>query len=480
MPSPNLLIPINSSAAFLLAIGPEVWVYTNILTGHVSSPAPIEFPKPTENYKSSGNSPSLPRWVAWARPRRIKGPLCTDDYLYLAREDGSVFYLVLTRNSPENGGMANHVGTFACYIESAFGCFGSRQQHDILAMGGNMSVGYLHNIMPSQYSASGSGAELTSVLPNWVPVFDLIASRLPPNKDGTIRSRDVLFTPGGRQPYGRISELRFGLEARSSLIFQEKALPSVIKLWPLFLEEDEDLLFLLTTSTDSRVLRIPSNAFDGGDISVVDGPAGFDTGSRTLAAAVISDDYIMQITESKVVLSRLGVSNLLEQSCPQNSKYSASAIDDEHSIAIISVRKDGRTSIDLLHIDTEQATLKCLGTPKHSAKEFISAIIFKCLFGLVAAFGTSDSSVEFYGLSPTKGPELILDYELTAQDSTSTACDDLVILIDPEQRDCGASQNILLLCGLREGNLHAVELVASKNKNSKSGDRFGSLFGVCS
>lgn len=410
----------------------------------------------------------MPRWVAWTRPIRNEGP---DDHLYLAREDGDVFYLVLNRKNPTHGSGANHVSHFDCNIESAFTCYGNREQTDIFAICADMSVGGIHSINPPQSSRSLTGADLVSRLPNWTPTSDLVASNLPRNSDGTTRSRDALFTPGCRQPYGTLSELRFGIEARLGATFDTTILPGIVQLWTLPIEDNEELMVLLTSPSDSRMLRIPVNVselatdhVDQTSISEVSEDVGLDFGSRTLAAGVILEDCILQITERGISVSQSGRKRLMEQECPPQTRISAAAIEEEHGIAVTVTTKGSQSYINLVQIvgDEEQAMLRRIGPSVSSERTFVSVVIFKAPVGTIAVLGTADSSLLFYTLDPQRGPSFLFEHKITGMADTYSACGDVIALLDTRQSRSAPTYNIMLLCGLRDGTLYALELCLTR------------------
>ncbi|KAL1305304.1 hypothetical protein AAFC00_002207 [Neodothiora populina] len=463
-PIPNLLIPIRSSAAFILTVGPDIWVYTNILTGHIEKVQRVVLPEC--DLQRPGSSPLSARWVAWARPRRNEGPNQKEDYLYLAREDGDVFYFVLERQAPERHASASHVNNFNCHIDSAFACYGNQNQNDFFAIGADMSDGAVHGIMPWPESKSEIGSEIISTLPNWTATFDLVASKISKGSDGRARPRDALFVSGGRQPYGRLSELRSGIQARSGAKFP--MLQDVVQMWNLPLAGRQELLILLSRPDDSKLWRVPLGTFDEpleqGCLVEVDEDIGIDLDSRTLAAAMVADDCIMQVTVDTITLSQGGQVGVLRESCPVGRNITAAAIDEEHDVAVTAVRENGASRINLFRISMNgnEARLQSIGSPATSVLEILSAAIFKTTMGMVAVFGTSNASLLFYGLTPDRGMIEILTHTLVEEADMSNACEDIVALTDFKQINDGQHHRLMLLCGLRDGTLHAIELLVSQ------------------
>lgn len=455
-----------------MSFGSTLRVYTGILAGNVQ--AALSITLPDSDPKLPGSSPLLPRWVAWARPMRNRGK---DDYLYLAREDGDVFYIVL---SPANQAWcvsANCIHNFDCHIDSAFACYGHPDFHaDFFAIGADSSVGGVYSVLPIAYNAENTGSRLISISPNWSRTYDLIASKLPRNSDGTSRSRDALFVPSGRQPYGRISELRHGVEARSGFRFADDVLSGAIQLWTLPSRQGGALLVLLTSPRDSRLYGI---AIDDLENPSIDAPRllsvssmnehyRLDYASRTVAAAVVADDYIMQITEGGISMS-CAHGSPLRQDCPPNARITVAAIDEEHSIAVTVLRHRESSFIRLLHIvseDGEEPTLRDIGSPVYSDKDFVSISVYKCLAGLVLVLGDSNSSLLFYSLSPQHGPIPILEHTIRGRSDTVAVCGDIVVMSDHKQVVSASPQHVMLLCGLRDGTLYGLELSIGQDGES--------------
>lgn len=457
-----MLIPLESSAAFILTTGPDVAVYTDILSGHIQGPHKIELPSPRP--KRPGSSPLLSRWVAWARPRRNGGPDRIEDHLYLAREDGDVEYLVLARQNPYRGAYAEHVNTFECHIDSAFNCYGATWEKDVLCIGPYASQGGTYTIAPLPDTPSGIGSELISLIPNWMPTFDAVISKLPRIADGTTRSRESIFLPCGRQPFGRLTEIRHGLEARSGMRICDARCCSATRLWVLPLHERQDLLLLSSGPTDSRLLRVSAT---NKNVELLEGSHGFNFGHRTLAALAFSDDCTIQVTERSIWMSWHRKFDVVSKEHPADGRITAAALDEEHQIGVRAVRVKEKSVIELFdfEFDDEQTDLKIRGQQTLPDVDVVSATIFRLVAGMFAVFGTYKGSLLFCRLSPTKGLVPILRHDLCEDYDMPIACEDVVILTHCGgigERFSSPQHNAMLLCGLRNGTLFALELYSDQ------------------
>ena len=126
--------------------------------------------------------------------------------------------------------------TSGCHVGSAFASLGDSRDPDILAVAGDMSSGRIQSIgnwftpirvsVLSRYDAMQM--TLTETIPNWASVTDMVVSALPGKSQ---RSRGGVFVTSCRQPYGAITELRRGLEARLSVYCEIEGLRSVTEVW---------------------------------------------------------------------------------------------------------------------------------------------------------------------------------------------------------------------------------------------------------
>ncbi|GAB7348970.1 hypothetical protein MBLNU459_g7953t1 [Dothideomycetes sp. NU459] len=175
-PLPTLLVPIESNnASFLLLskASASIDIYENILAGYATQK---HIAVPWQPPKNPGTSSKMPVWTAWARARRTSGPAQTRDCLYLASEDGWVYYITLNKQSPAQGVNANTVNHLGCDISSAFTCYGNVSQSDIFAVVGDLSQGGAHEVLMPSYDDQGS--RLIEIFDNWTPTADVVASRL--------------------------------------------------------------------------------------------------------------------------------------------------------------------------------------------------------------------------------------------------------------------------------------------------------------
>ncbi|KEQ83908.1 hypothetical protein M438DRAFT_406023 [Aureobasidium pullulans EXF-150] len=463
---PNLLIPLKGNAAFVLTTRRGITIFEHILTTSIlSTRQGVDRADPPKDYPPSSHKPL---WACWVRPRR-DGDYQIEDYIYLVTEDGNVYYMVFEQDLPAEGVLINHVGSVNCHVDSACAPFGRSDQGDILIVQGASSEGCVWMSECRQAPASDSEPNggmhgfVVSALPNWSENLDLVAKptsrkRLLPN------SRDTLFVPSGRQPYGHVTELRMGLEAQIGHQFSEH-LPfgNISHAWVLQIEQEDLFFFLLSSPGQTHVLSVPQSPDgDSSHIQVIE-PVGLDLKHSTLAATMINDHYILQITESGLFAYRSPQDSLLVTKWPSESRATAAAIEDTIPCAVIASRKNEHSAIELLKIDEDEddgtVSSSPIGKPVQIDAEIISVAIYRTSFLVFVIAGTSDGTLHIFRVSPQNGLELYLEHDIS-QDPNNlealNACEDILIL--GEQVRPEGPVDLVVLCGLRGGSVYALEL----------------------
>ncbi|KAH0268837.1 hypothetical protein KCU91_g9111, partial [Aureobasidium melanogenum] len=466
---PNMMIPLKGNAAFVLATTREIWIFENILTtSAVTTKLVIDREDPPQHYPPSSFHPL---WSKWVRPRR-ESQYDEDDYIYLISEDGNVYYLVFEQESPREGVVINYVGRLKCHVDSACAPFGKSDRGDVLVVQGASSTGCVW--MTECRQAPSSDAEpnggmhgfAVSSLPNWSENLDLVAKptsrkRLP------LYSRDALFAPSGRQPYGHITELRMGLEARIGAHIEGHTPFSIVShAWALHVPEAEAFFVILSSPGKTHILSIPQSS-EGDDLHDLHAMEsnGLDIQSSTLAVAMIAKNCVFQITESAVSFSRNGQDSLHTENWSAGYKAVAAAIEVDIPCAVIALRREGKSEIRLLTIDDaddETVSVSELGRPVQTEREIISLAIHSTRMLTFVVAGDSSGTLHIFRINPRNGLEPYMEHEI-AQNSDHldnlealNACEDILVL--GEQMSSEKPADLVVLCGLRGGSTYALEL----------------------
>ena len=307
---------------------------------------------------------------------------------------------------------------------------------------------------------------IISSLPNWSENLDLVAKptsrkRLP------LYSRDTLLVPSGRQPYGHITEIRMGHEARIGARIEGHAPFSVVShVWVLPVSEKEVFFIILSSPGQTHVLSIPQSP-EGNDFRELQAMStvGLDLQHSTLAVAMIADNCVLQITESAITFSRNAQDSLLVEKWPAGHKAVAAAIQTNIPCAVIALRADGRSEIRALRVHDaadEMVSVSQLGKPIQTEGEVISLAIYSTEKLTFVVAGNSNGTLHIFRVSPNNGLEPYLEHEIPQNPNhlddleALNACEDILVL--GEQLTLGKPVDLVVLCGLRGGSVYALEL----------------------
>ncbi|CAK7198704.1 hypothetical protein SEUCBS139899_001368 [Sporothrix eucalyptigena] len=307
---PILIVPLTLHSAFFAISERHIGVCKDALN------LPVEFDDfAMEVHEKSRfhHGQDVPLWSAWTRPYRLPTYNTTRDSIYLAREDGVVMFLDI--NSDNILGASVEIGKFECNIGTAF-CSVFDEFNDILIMGGDSGPGTIWQIRPRQPNIQ------LGKIPNWSPVVDFVTSdefatvnRLTGAKGrkmeaGSHRSDDAagsyfstpdrVFGTSGRGVTGAVTEFRYGLRADIGL---EVDYPTPIKQSWIFATRTDtfDIEYHVLVSLVDRTEAFQMSS-DLAQVGIYeDGVKLYDLESRTLAAAQISEDVILQVTENYIV-----------------------------------------------------------------------------------------------------------------------------------------------------------------------------------
>ncbi|KAH8912545.1 thermotolerance protein [Coniochaeta sp. PMI_546] len=304
---PLLLIPLKVRSAFIAISEEQIAVCTETLHGppNFETFTIEEGRPPTDNFHGRNK----PLWTAWARPFRLSEYFRTNDCIYLAREDGVVYFIEADSESTLTGSL--YMDKFDCSISTAFSCLYD-QYSDVLVMGGDSGPGAIWKV-PARQSLVQLGT-----LPNWSPVVDFATTdefstwnqetgaagaQMVPWQDKKASKPDRIFSTSGRGAKGTVTEYRYGLQAKIGLEYecglgvrQAFVLPASVS------SQSEGYDLLLSMPDRTIVLRLSE---DLDDISQPpaddDGIEKYDVSSRTLTA-VVTNGMIVQVTEQTIVL----------------------------------------------------------------------------------------------------------------------------------------------------------------------------------
>jgi hypothetical protein len=321
---PLLVIPLKVSSAFMFVSEEQIVICTDLLHG---APEWIGFDVSLRPATTNYHGRNQPLWTAWARPYRLADWLRYNDCVFLAREDGLVYYLQVDPDGcPAE---SNYMDKFDCNISTAFACLHDVDS-DILIMGGDSGPGAMYKVrhMPTDlrfwfvHDANFARAQFRpredaiplGTLPNWSPVVDMsttdefstwnqeigaAGTPIVPWIERTPSRPDRIFCTSGRGAKGTVTEYRYGLQASIGLDMECGL--GVKQSWLLPSRSLGSSTFDLLLSVPGQTVAVHLTE----DLSQADeaGPemSSYDESSRTLAATT-AGDVTIQVTEKYIVI----------------------------------------------------------------------------------------------------------------------------------------------------------------------------------
>ncbi|CAK3811385.1 Hypothetical predicted protein [Lecanosticta acicola] len=464
----SLLIPLRD-ASFLLVTGNEVVRWKDILSGSASG---TTLRSPEQPAKFPGNSSHAPTWAGWAKPRRSQAATRGRDSLYLVREDGLVFFMAIDSRGNIQTSFA---GDLQCHVGSAFASLGDEGDPDVLAVAGEMSTGRVVSIgaWPSTREMEVLSRDDTmsfdpvEMVPNWASVTDMIGTKLYSNRTRLSDTDNVLIT-SGRQPYGGVTELRRGVEARMSAFVEIPGLRAATDVWTL-----PDLalgsIIIVLSYPSATVLYTTSAEFDE-DWNVFEDMTAFNTDCRTIAAGITINQRLVQVTDRSICASssmHVNFEDTASRVFEDDTRILAAFIIAEASTLVTAERHDTGYAVVLYDLSLPDETS---GIERRSAVEIEREPL--CLSaaavddGAVVVAATDNGGVALMQFDHAgKAPSSRI-INLSSFTQGHPVCDQLVILQGTKKAI--GTPDLLVVCGLRDGKI--ITFTLSAGHAQPSGD----------
>jgi hypothetical protein len=484
----NLLIPLRN-AAFLMITGSEMKLHKNILSGSMRS---MSLDPHAGEPKSPGSSPKRPIWANWCRPLRNKSVKHGQDIVYIAREDGIVILAEITNIDTIH---VSHAGDVGCHVGTAFASLGDPRDPDILAVVGDMSTGRVVHMgnWPSPVRIADMTRTDTmemqdsETLPNWASSIDMVVSKLPQSHSRSPRTRDAVIVTSGREPYGAITELRKGLEARAATYFELEALKGTTGAWVLPNISTGSVLMLLSTPSSTRIIDFSP---DLGEVDVLDE---HDTtvmalDQRTLVAGMFSNSNLVQISERSICTTANLSANFEDRSrweAGDAKSIIAASIEPSLNSAMIVRRGDGYSELLAFrhHAPTgDQESgdsvdgLQQLPNSTRLQEEPLCLATIVYQDRMVGVFATVEGNLELFTLDTETFSGLALSDSVQIVEDKQSLCDHVVLVQASSSTETTPSCGLLAVCGLRDGRVVSVKIDLKAGKlafGASHSTRFG-------
>ncbi|KAL1615403.1 hypothetical protein SLS54_009057 [Diplodia seriata] len=439
--NPQLLIPLQHGPSFILAGHVEIYIHQEIMTGN---------------------------------PKRSS----QEENFYLVREDGVVHYMQVNSRS---GALTSKAGHFMCNVASAFASLDVGyylDTPDVLVTAGDMSPGEIVKIgqwrdeiqFNDRKGSQRTRAQIMepdfiNSIQNWSPTLDLILADAAhsSNPIGGVRRR-VLAT-SGRSPYGAITEIRAGLNAKLGLTFDEDGLAGVTGVWTLPDSSADGVYFLLSFPSSSILIHIAGDA-SGVETDFDEDNSGVDFEHETLVSGPLGQGLAVQITpRGFIALDTFALGKTLPRkgswTLPPEEVLLAGAVCSKLSTAYAGVRSQHGLSLQAKSIEPRGEDVKFESTSSVSLSAdptCIEVLEYKRANMLFVA--TTDGLLRLYKIQEDGSVGRLLEQHQIWQDAstqeTLNACQSAVLLHDNPPN--ASETDIAIVCGLRSGDLYVIEL----------------------
>ena len=336
---------------------------------------------------------------------------------------------------------------------------------------------------------------------NWAPFTDLAVVSDPRlsngpvihSKPGKIPSKHIYAT-SGKALSGALSELRYGLEVRlhTSAAFGDSAW--VNGMWPLQSTSMKASILLVSFPTHSDAFILDPNFITA---------LSWDCNEPTLAVEILASTYsvaphqpsiVVQITSDHVQLLHLSSETPFLKTGPswRITGIMSAAIEPRNSLVLIATREKFDCTLrlrrlvdvdciyklvevgDAIFLNSEPTCVAFFRLMSKSSSSNSTQVIAKLSrttsMTTYAVVGTAAGMLQIFKVDLEAGLVLIANHELpaVASQGLTASCESIIFLEPPEfgnQATPGKTLPILL-CGLRDGSIHAVELEPEDNSAS--------------
>ena len=267
-----------------------------------------------------------------------------------------------------------------------------------------------------------------------------------------------IYTTAGRHPYGAITELRHGLEAR--ILFQvgleafsgsSELWSTASGLWALSDACEDGLYILVSTPSESMVFRIWDDEVE----MCVDSE--FITDQPTIASASTEDGRILQISQRNIALFTPEVgglvrSKLLSTSNSSDERHILAAMDlDNGRFATVTRGRDHLT-LELKSLEGlfKVADLDGAKTMLDLRAEPTALTVAKVFDAVCIILGDSAGTLHIYHFDRHTLGRASVHQLPAASQSNPSICESMTVL----SSDSG--EDFILLCGLRNGEVRGL------------------------
>ncbi|KIW02685.1 uncharacterized protein PV09_06122 [Verruconis gallopava] len=464
----NMIIPMAHTPEFLLVHGSTINLFIDILSG---SPRVMNIINKKSNWESEpahpANSKRRPHFTAWSRPSRA--PSHKGEFFFLIREDGAIRHYERTQGRTGPYGVVGNSGELGCHVGSAFASFNPRRNTpDYVIATGDMSPGEFAsmglNLVRNKNAESMTRHEQMELvkqatLPDWAPIMDLHVDE--GNKGF---GRSAILATTGRQPFGALSELRIGNEARISSIADltqlDESFVGANGLWVL--QDPAGELVHLVTSYPDRTTAVCLST----DGQLEESTITLENDRNTVFAAITLNGTIVLVTETNITLQRLTKDEEMDLE-PNFKHYTSSshitaAVCYGNFLVVASRQHSWSSHLEVFEVGQESCHLALHGEVAITSSEITALTMFQHGVDLYAIIATREPKLMILQLSedgrpcntPREQSSMVVDvHDLVVQS--------MQVLLKRYDNGIQPQLEKTVACGTRDGQLICVHLNTS-------------------
>jgi hypothetical protein len=473
---PLMLIPSTQWTSFIIVTETEIVVYDDILSSHakrINLPLTDQFPPRYEN------STRTPLWVQWTKPTRHAEYNMTHDDICLVREDGQLRYYIIDRVTPTKIDAHFRPGNLGINVDTAFASMqgpAALGGGDTFIVGGDLTDGGVFQCIAK------NAPTCTQIIPNMSPVHDMLTINSHDHNGSTAlrdpdRQERIFVCSGRGTGHTAVSEILYGLEAQIGLTADYSDLSSVNQVWTLSDTQNSKVVFLISHAQHTTAMSLYLVDLE---LEVADSEScpGIDLTTPTLAAAIILDNKIVQVTRMAVNITAFSP-EAPTISKPSSSNIMAAAISRELGMFATGLETSAGFEVRLFRVSSSDINVEVdhVGDAIYLSQAPTALAFAEDGPTWLLLVGTVSGLLLILSIGQGSGLKLVTEHSLTSHFKSAEMCtvSSLAVLKRVGHVECE------ILCGLRTGSLVCLTMKPNTIpmiKPGKSTDDFHEQFEV--
>jgi hypothetical protein len=338
---PTMLIPSTSAFSYMVVMSTGITYYENVQSSEMKR----------VNCQFAQESQETLEWVQWSRPRRHHQYLQRHDDIVILREDGLLRNFLIEKNSSTKFSTNNTIGHLEFSVDTAFAMLSGPpgKGGDVLLVGGSLTDGGVYHVSARRPPECIQSISTLAPLNDMTPGPSVGIGSAPLNSR---TSRCLYACSGPQDGKGMISEIHYGLEAQIGWKMEFPDASMIDQLFSLEISATKELLLLASQTTNSSMVVFE---LETQDISFTDSKThpGFDFDHPTLAAAVVDQDIVVQVTTAGVRALSIRGDGTIRLMQRLNSVVGLAAFSDSQDNIVLSCQGAVSRELSLLDVGSK-------------------------------------------------------------------------------------------------------------------------------